>query len=58
MGGTDESLRAVRQQLRETLTVLSPDEVEKIIGDSAVVALVRFFQAFLIAGWYSLKLAD
>jgi tRNA (cmo5U34)-methyltransferase len=55
MGGTDESLRAVPQQLRETLAVLAPDEVEEIIGESGVVAPVRFFQAFMIAGWYALK---
>jgi tRNA (cmo5U34)-methyltransferase len=55
MGGTEESLRAVPQQLREALTVLSPDEVEKLMGDAGGVTPVRFFQAFLIAGWYALK---
>lgn len=54
MGGTEESLRAVPQQLREALTVLSPDDVENIMGDLGV-APVRFFQAFMIVGWYALK---
>jgi len=55
MGGTDESLRAVPQQLRETLTVLPPDDVEQIMGEWGVAAPVRFFQAFMIMGWYALK---
>jgi tRNA (cmo5U34)-methyltransferase len=55
MGGTGESLKAVPQQLRETLTVLSPDEVEEILANSGVGTPVRFFQAFMIAGWYTVK---
>jgi tRNA (cmo5U34)-methyltransferase len=55
MGATDESLKAVPQQLREVLTVLSPDEVDAILVDSGIGTPVRFFQAFMISGWYGVK---
>jgi tRNA (cmo5U34)-methyltransferase len=55
MGATDESLKAVPQQLREVLTVLSPDEVDAILVDSGIGTPVRFFQAFMISGWYGIR---
>lgn len=55
MGGTDESLRSVPQQLKETLSVLPPDEIEKLIAESGAVTPVKFFQAYMIAGWYAVK---
>jgi tRNA (cmo5U34)-methyltransferase len=55
MGATNESLKAVPQQLREVLTVLSPDEVDALLVDSGIGTPVRFFQAFMISGWYGIK---
>jgi tRNA (cmo5U34)-methyltransferase len=55
MGATDESLKAVPQQLREVLTVLSPDAVDAILVDSGIGTPVRFFQAFMISAWYGVK---
>ncbi|MCG8480520.1 MAG: class I SAM-dependent methyltransferase [Spirochaetales bacterium] len=55
MGGTDESLKAVPKQLKETLTVLSPEKVEETLRESKIVTPVRFFQALMIAGWYAIK---
>ena len=58
MGGTEESLNAVPRQLREVLAVLPPEHVEQILGDTGVGAPVRFFQAFMMAGWYAIKAGD
>jgi tRNA (cmo5U34)-methyltransferase len=55
MGATDESLKAVPQQLREVLTVLSPDEVDAMLVDSGIGTPVKFFQAFMISAWYGVK---
>lgn len=55
MGATDESLKAVPQQLREVLTVLAPDEVDALLVASGIGTPVRFFQAFMISGWYGTR---
>ena len=55
MGGTEESLRELPRQLRDVLTVLPPDEVEETLVRSGTRTPVRFFQAFMIAGWYAFK---
>lgn len=57
MGGTEESLKCVPQQLQEVLSVLCPEEVEAMLTNAGVGAPVRFFQAFMIAGWYAIKQA-
>ncbi len=55
MGATPESLAQVPRLLREALTVLPPAETEKFIKESGIPVPVRFFQAFMISGWYGQK---
>lgn len=57
MGATPESLAGLPKTLRETLTVLSPSETEALLVASGVETPVRFFQSFMIAGWYGKKTA-
>lgn len=52
MGATPESLADLPRQLREVLTVLPHDETERMLRDCGIPQPVRFFQAFMIAGWY------
>jgi tRNA (cmo5U34)-methyltransferase len=42
-------------QLREMLSVISPAETERLLHQSGVLLPVRFFQAFMISGWYGSK---
>jgi tRNA (cmo5U34)-methyltransferase len=55
MGATAESLASLPTVLREVLTVLSPAEIESHLRQSGIAMPVRFFQAFMIAGWYGSK---
>ncbi|MBN8538425.1 MAG: class I SAM-dependent methyltransferase [Deltaproteobacteria bacterium] len=55
MGATPESLANLSQVLREMLTVLSPIETESLLRQSGIPIPIRFFQAFMINGWYGLK---
>jgi tRNA (cmo5U34)-methyltransferase len=55
MGGTPESLKAVPQQLKEVLAVLSPDETASVLRSAEISSPVRFFQAFLITAWYGVR---
>lgn len=55
MGATPEALAALPRQLRDILTVLSPMETESIIRKSGIDLPVRFFQSFMISGWYGVK---
>lgn len=55
MGATPESLANLSQMLREMLTVLSPEEVARLIKQIGIQAPVRFFQSFMISGWYGIK---
>lgn len=55
MGGTPESLASLPQQLREILTVLPPNETEELIRRSGIDLPTRFFQSFIINGWYGIK---
>lgn len=55
MGGTPESLANLSVQLREMLSVLSPIETESLLNQSGIHLPVRFFQAFMISGWYGIK---
>lgn len=55
MGGTPESLALLPKQLREMLAVLPPAETENLLRQSGIGLPVRFFQAFLISGWYGRK---
>ena len=53
MGATPESLKALPHMLRETLCVLSPAETEAALCASGFTLPIRFFQAFMISGWYA-----
>lgn len=55
MGATAESLASLPRQLREMLTVLPPAEIESHLRQSGIAVPVKFFQAFMIAGWYGTK---
>lgn len=55
MGATPESLANLSVVLREMLSVLSPDETESLLNQSGIHLPVRFFQAFMISGWYGIK---
>lgn len=52
MGGTPESLAALPHVLRNVLCVLPPSETEGLLRQSGVSQPIRFFQAFMICGWY------
>lgn len=55
MGASPESLKALPAALKDILSVLPPPEVEGLIRDAGIPLPVRFFQAFMIAGWYGRK---
>jgi tRNA (cmo5U34)-methyltransferase len=55
MGATADSLASLPMQLREMLTVLPPAEIESLLRQSGIALPVKFFQAFMIAGWYGKK---
>ena len=55
MGATPESLANLAVQLRDMLSVISPADTEKLLRESGIGLPVRFFQAFMISGWYGLK---
>src|SRR5690554_4011950 len=55
MGATPESLANLSVQLREMLSVISPIETESLLNQSGIHLPVRFFQAFMISGWYGIK---
>jgi tRNA (cmo5U34)-methyltransferase len=52
MGGTDESLAKLPSQLRNTLNILPPVEVESCLSGAKIKTPVKFFQAFMTAAWY------
>lgn len=55
MGANAKSLASLPTQLREMLTVLPHAEVENLLRQSGIPVPVRFFQAFMIAGWFGQK---
>ncbi len=52
MGGTPESLAQLPTQLRETLAILPPTDTENLLRQSGVKNPTRFFQSFMIHGWF------
>ena len=52
MGATPESIANLPLVLREMLSVLAPQETESFLKQSGLLLPVRFFQAFMICGWY------
>ena len=55
MGATPESLRALPEVLRDTLSVVSPEETGGLLKGAGFNLPVEFFQAFMIRGWYAKK---
>jgi tRNA (cmo5U34)-methyltransferase len=55
LGATPESIAMLPRALKEMLTVLPPQDIENYIRSSGVDTPVRFFQAFMICGWYGMK---
>lgn len=55
MGASAESLQSLPIALREQLTVISPTQTESLLKQCGVDVPVRFFQAFMISGWYGIK---
>lgn len=55
MGATQESLANLPKLLREGLAILPNSETEDILRQSGVSTPIRFFQAFMISGWYGKK---
>lgn len=55
MGATAESLASLPTVLRDVLTVLPPAEIESLLRQSGIALPVKFFQAFMISGWYGTK---
>lgn len=55
MGASPESLANLSAILRDTLSVLPPSETERLLVQSGIPLPVRFFQSFLISGWYGRK---
>lgn len=55
MGATPESLASLPVQLQEFLTVLPNQETEDFIRKSGISKPIKFFQSFMITGWYGKK---
>lgn len=58
MGATPESLASLPRTLREVLNILPPTETERLLRQSGIDLPVRFFQAFMICGWYGVKVTS
>jgi tRNA (cmo5U34)-methyltransferase len=55
MGASPESISNLSQVLRDMLSVISPQDTEILLKKSGIQVPVRFYQAFLIGGWYGIK---
>lgn len=55
MGATPDSLKTLQDTLRNTLSVLSPDETETLLRNTGFDHPIQFFQAFMIRAWYAKK---
>jgi len=55
MGATATSVALLPTVLREVLAVLPPAEIESLLRQSGIAVPVRFYQAFMISGWYGQK---
>jgi tRNA (cmo5U34)-methyltransferase len=54
-GASEESIQKLPEQLQNTLAVLPPTEIERMLTVCGIEVPVHFFQAFMIHGWYGLK---
>lgn len=55
MGATPESLENLPKLLRDPLTVLPLKKVEDLMKEASFPLPIRFFQSFMIAGWFAKK---
>lgn len=55
MGASADSLEKLPAVLREQLTIISPADTEALLKQCGIAVPVRFFQAFMISGWYGIK---
>ncbi|RUO35153.1 SAM-dependent methyltransferase [Aliidiomarina soli] len=55
MGASVESLAKLPLALRNQLTVISSQDTDALLKQSGIDMPVRFFQAFMINGWYAIK---
>jgi len=55
MGATPDNLGNLAETLRDHLSILSPAMVKDLIRVSGIAMPVKFFQAFMISGWYGQK---
>lgn len=55
MGATPESLARLPEMLRDVLTVLPPEETERLWRNAGFALPVPFFQAFMIRGWHAVR---
>ena len=55
MGGTPESLANLSRVLRETLTILTPAETERLIRASGIETPLPFFHSLMIQAWFGRK---
>ncbi len=55
MGATPEAIVDLPRQLKEVLTVLSPEETERMLAESGLLSPVQFFRSFMIGGWCGKK---
>lgn len=55
MGAMPESLKLLPEMLREALGVITPLETEALLRANGISMPIRFFQAFMAAGWYGKK---
>lgn len=55
MGAPPESIANLPHQLKETLSISAPAEMEVLLKQSGVALPIRFFQSFMICGWFGQK---
>ncbi|AEP09242.1 class I SAM-dependent methyltransferase [Micavibrio aeruginosavorus] len=55
MGGTEDSIKNIPNLLKNILCVISPAETEDMLRISGIPRPVRFFQSFMISGWFGVK---
>lgn len=52
---TAEKVEKILESFREYLTILPPEQVEKLLTDGGLKTPIQFFQSLLIRAWYSRK---
>lgn len=52
MGASKEMLANLPQTFKNPLSVAPPSQIDEVLQQSGLTTPVRFFQAFMITGWY------